>query len=94
MKEIKEDYQVLINQSWSEDSHKSGHSSFHLGRVHASFTEGQEGFDLKEGWLFDNQSTDDITCRKDVVIPGSIHRVFHHLNLETNTGTLVVEHKC
>ena len=65
-----------------------------MGRVHASFTEGQEGFDLKEGWLFDNRSTDDIACSKDVVIPGSICRVFHHLHLETNAGTLVVEHKC
>ena len=49
---------------------------------------------MKEGWLFDNQSTDDIACNKDVVIPGSIRRVFHHLHLETNAGTLVVEHKC
>ena len=55
---------------------------------------GQEGFDLNEGWLFDNQSTDDIACSEDVVIPGSIRRVFHHLHLETNAGTLVVEHKC
>jgi hypothetical protein len=94
VKEIKEDYQDLINQSWSEDSDKSGYNGFHLGRVHASFAEGQEGINLKEGWLFDNQSTDDIACNEDVVIPGSIRRVFHHLHLETNAGTLVVEHKC
>ena len=37
VKEINEDYQDLLNQSWSEDSHQSGHSSFHFGRVHASF---------------------------------------------------------
>jgi hypothetical protein len=93
VKEIKEDYQDLINQSWSEDSHKSGYSHFHLGRVHASFTEGQEGINLKEGWLLDNQSTNDIACNEDMVIPGSIRRVFHHLHLETNAGTSVVEHK-
>ena len=92
VKEMKEDYQDLIEQSWSEDSDKSSCNGFHLGRVHASFAEGQEGINLKEGWLFDNQSTDDIACSKDVVIPGSIRRVSHHLHLETNAGTLVVEH--
>ena len=50
--------------------------------------------DLKLGWLLDNQSTDDIACNRDLVVPGSIVKADHKMRIHTNAGVLVVTQKC
>ena len=85
-------------------SHESGFA-FAQANVHANvhplFTTGvvmnqssSSSPDLKLGWLLDNQSTDDIECNRDPVVPGSIVKSDHKMRIHTNAGVLVVTQKC
>ncbi|MGL5935222.1 MAG: hypothetical protein ACRCZI_06320, partial [Cetobacterium sp.] len=91
-KEMKEQVEELENESLtgSEDD-KDGYNSFNLNDNVASCF--MNGPDLMNGWLLDNQSTDDIACNEALVQPGSIRKSENTLQLHTQAGVLKVNQK-
>ncbi|MGL5936196.1 MAG: hypothetical protein ACRCZI_11320, partial [Cetobacterium sp.] len=91
-KEMKGQVEELENESLtgSEDE-KEGYNSLILNSNVASCF--MNGPDLINGWLLDNQSTDDIACNDALVQPGSIRKSEHTLQLHTQAGVLIVNQK-
>lgn len=89
----------------TSDASQAGESKsgdmFAQANVHPLFTAGvvmnqsnTPSPDLKLGWLLDNQSTDDIACNHNLMVPGSIVKADHKMWIHTNAGVLVVTQKC
>jgi hypothetical protein len=48
---------------------------------------------LRKGWLLDPQSTCNIACNPELIVPGSLRKSENNLRLATNTGILMVNQK-
>ena len=66
----------------------SGTSAHFCGEQQAD-----EDLDLHKGWLLDPQSTCDIACNPERIVPGSLHKFQNNLQLATNAGVLMVNQK-
>jgi hypothetical protein len=86
----------LKDSNISGSSDKSAKSFFIMHGTSAHFCgehQANEDLDLRKGWLLDPQSTCDIACNPELIVPGSLHKSENNLQLATNAGILMVNHK-
>ena len=80
--QIKEDIRELEDSDISGSSDESATSLFIMSGTSAHFCGEQrsdEDLDLTKGWLLDCQSTCDIACNLELLVPGSLRKSENNL---------------